>query len=439
MDTIATTLDTDLISASGICKTYQQPDHAGRLVLDHIDFRLKEGEIVAILGKSGSGKSTFLRVLAGLTQPSEGMVTYRGQAVYGPAQGVAMVFQSFALFPWLTVLGNVELGLEAQGVPRDERRQRAIAAIDLIGLDGFESAYPKELSGGMRQRVGFARALVVNPDVLLLDEPFSALDVLTAETLRGDVMDLWLERRVPTKGILFVSHNIEEAVDIADRIIIFGSDPGCIRAEIPVPLSRPRDWAAPAFRRIVDEVYTLLTTVPGREGGRRGGRADTLSMQYRLPDASIQQLVGLLDLLVAEPFNGRADLPHLAETEHISTEDLVVMAEALQLMGFAQVGGGDIDVTAVGRAFAEADLQGRKQIFADSLMRNIGFIAHIRRVLDERPGHAAPEQRFLGELEDHLSEEEAQRVLETVINWGRYAELFAYDYDRGVLSLENPQ
>ncbi|HXE27278.1 MAG TPA: nitrate/sulfonate/bicarbonate ABC transporter ATP-binding protein, partial [Stellaceae bacterium] len=363
--------------------------------------------------------------------------TYRGQPVYGPAHGIAMVFQSFALFPWLTVLGNVELGLEAQGMPRDERRQRAIAAIDLIGLDGFESAYPKELSGGMRQRVGFARALVVNPDVLLLDEPFSALDVLTAETLRSDIMDLWLERRVPTKGILFVSHNIEEAVDIADRIIIFGSDPGCIRAEIPVPLTRPRDWAAPAFRRIVDEVYTLLTTVPGREGGRR--RADTLSMQYRLPDASIQQLVGLLDLLVAEPFNGRADLPHLAESEHITTDDLVVMLEALQLMGFAQVGGGDIDVTPIGRAFAEADLQGRKQIFADALMRNIGFIAHIRRVLDERPGHAAPEGRFLGELEDHLSEEEAQRVLETVINWGRYAELFAYDYDRGVLSLENPQ
>ena len=437
MDTIATTVDTNLISATGVCKTYQQPDHAGRLVLDHIDFALKEGEIVAILGKSGSGKSTFLRVVAGLTQPSEGMVTYRGQPVYGPAHGIAMVFQSFALFPWLTVLGNVELGLEAQGVPRDERRQRAIAAIDLIGLDGFESAYPKELSGGMRQRVGFARALVVNPDVLLLDEPFSALDVLTAETLRSDIMDLWLERRVPTKGILFVSHNIEEAVDIADRIIIFGSDPGCIRAEIPVPLTRPRDWAAPAFRRIVDEVYTLLTTVPGREGGRR--RADTLSMQYRLPDASIQQLVGLLDLLVAEPFNGRADLPHLAESEHITTDDLVVMLEALQLMGFAQVGGGDIDVTPIGRAFAEADLQGRKQIFADALMRNIGFIAHIRRVLDERPGHAAPEGRFLGELEDHLSEEEAQRVLETVINWGRYAELFAYDYDRGVLSLENPQ
>src|SRR5690349_19979459 len=183
MDTIATTVDTNLIAATGVCKTYQQPDHAGRLVLDHIDFTLKEGEIVAILGKSGSGKSTFLRVLAALTQPSECLVTYRGQPVYGPAQGIAMVFQSFALFPWLTVLGNVELGLDLQDVPRDERRQRADSAIDLIGLVGFESAYPKELAGGMRQRVGFACAHVVNPVALMLDAPFSALDVLTAETL----------------------------------------------------------------------------------------------------------------------------------------------------------------------------------------------------------------------------------------------------------------
>ncbi len=226
--------DSRLISAEKVCKTYQTAETPGRLVLDHVDFALREGEIVAILGKSGSGKSTFLRVLAGLTPPSAGHVAYRGQRVDGPAHGIAMVFQTFALFPWLTVLGNVELGLEAQGVPRTERRRRALQAIDLIGLDGFESAYPKELSGGMRQRVGFARALVVNPDVLLLDEPFSALDVLTAETLRNDLMDLWIERRVPTKGIILVSHNIEEAVEIADRIIIFGSDPGHIRAEIPV-------------------------------------------------------------------------------------------------------------------------------------------------------------------------------------------------------------
>src|SRR5579859_4477589 len=280
-----------LLATKEVCKTYRTADRAGRLVLDHVDFALRAGEIVAILGKSGSGKSTFLRVLAGLTAPSEGHVAYRGQTVDGPAAGIAMVFQTFALFPWLTVLGNVELGLEAQGVPRAERRRRALQAIDLIGLDGFESAYPKELSGGMRQRVGFARALVVNPDVLLLDEPFSALDVLTAETLRGDFADLWTARRVPTKGVVFVSHNIEEAVEMSDRIIVFSSDPGRIRAEILVTLPRPREVTSPRFRQIVDEVYTLLTTTPGQgPGGKRGTRAEPVGIGYRLPGASIQQL-----------------------------------------------------------------------------------------------------------------------------------------------------
>jgi NitT/TauT family transport system ATP-binding protein len=427
-----------LIAASSITKTYQTPDHSGRLVIDNIDFALAEGEIVAILGKSGSGKSTFLRILAGLTSPSSGAVEYRGRQITGPAQGIAMVFQTFALFPWLTVLGNVELGLEAQGVPRAERRQRAIAAIDLIGLDGFESAYPKELSGGMRQRVGFARALVVNPDVLLLDEPFSALDVLTGETLRGDILDLWQAHRIPTKGIIIVSHNIEEAVELADRIIIFGSDPATIRADIPVPTARPRDINSAAFRRLVDEVYTLLTTTMSGREGKRGARGETIEIGYRLPDASIQQLAGLLEALVAPPYEGRADLPQITDSEHLTTDDMVVLVETLQLLGFAQVGGGDIEVTPAGRTFAAADLLHRKQIFAEHIRRSVPLVAHIRKVLDERPGHAAPEARFLAELEDHLSEEEAQRVMETVINWGRYAELFAYDYDRGVLSLENP-
>jgi len=432
----AADVGTGLVTAHQVCKTYATGDSAGRLVLDHIDFTLKEGEIVAILGKSGSGKSTFLRILAGLTEPSDGFASYRGRRIDDPAHGIAMVFQSFALFPWLTVLGNVELGLEAQGVPLDERHRRAIAAIDLIGLDGFESAYPKELSGGMRQRVGFARALVVNPDVLLLDEPFSQLDVLTAETLRGDVEDLWRDRRIPTKGIILVSHNIEDAVFLADRIIVFGSDPGCIRADIPVPLPRPRDQANPIFRNLVDQVYTLLTTVPGTEAAKR--RAEPIGLGYRVPDASIQQLTGLLEALSQPPYEGRADLPKLAESEHLSTDDLMVMVETLQLLGFAQVGGGDIEVLPPGRAFAAADLQHRKQIFNDHMRRAVPLAAHIRRVLDERPGHSAPEGRFLVELEDYLSEDEARRVFETVINWGRYAELFAYDIDSGVLSLENP-
>jgi NitT/TauT family transport system ATP-binding protein len=427
-----------VMAAEAVSKSFKVADRAGRLVLDKVDFQINDGEIVAVLGKSGSGKSTFLRILAGLIEPSGGRVVYRGAEVHGPAQGVAMVFQSFALFPWLTVLGNVELGLEALGVPRQERRERAIAAIDLIGLDGFESAYPKELSGGMRQRVGFARALVVNPEILLLDEPFSALDVLTAETLRGDLVDLWLERRIPTKGILFVSHNIEEAVEIADRIAIFDSDPGKIRSEIAVPLARPRDWNSAGFRQIVDQVYAMLTTTPGGTG-RRGAKPEPIGIAYRLPDAPVQQLAGLIDTVADAPYHGRADLPHLADSIGLETDDLLPLIETLQLLGFAHVGGGDIELLPAGRAYWDSDIQQRKTLFGEHLVRTIPLAAHIRRVLDERPGHRAPRARFQRELEDHLDEDEADEVLETIINWGRHAELFAYDYDSEVLSLENPE
>jgi NitT/TauT family transport system ATP-binding protein len=429
-------LDAPLLHGLGVSKTYRTPDHIGRLVLDRLEFSLREGEIVAVLGKSGSGKSTFLRILAGLMPASDGRVEYRGRPVAGPARGIAMVFQTFALFPWLTVLGNVELGLEAQGVSAAERRRRAVEAIDLIGLDGFENAYPKELSGGMRQRVGFARALVVNPDVLLLDEPFSALDVLTAETLRNDLMDLWGERRIPTKGIVLVSHNIAEAVEMADRILIFSSDPGRITAEVPVALPRPRDWESAGFRQIVDQVYTLLTTIPGRDG-RRGARPEPIGIGHRLPDAAVQQLSGLVERLTEPPYNGRADLPHLADEENLVVDELFPLIEVMQILGWAHVSGGDIELTPAGRAYAEADMLARKLTFGDALLKHVPLAAHIRRVLDERPGHRAPAARFLRELEDHLSEEEAERVMETVINWGRHAEIFAYDYDDEVLSLEN--
>jgi len=425
-----------LLRTEAVSKTYRMPDHLGRLVLDQVDFTLHDGEIVAVLGKSGSGKSTFLRILAGLVPPSEGVVEYRGLQVGEPVRGIAMVFQSYALFPWLTVLGNVELGLEALGIAGVERRRQAVNAIDLIGLDGFENAYPKELSGGMRQRVGFARALVVNPDILLLDEPFSSLDVLTAETLRGDLLDLWDGHRIPTKGIIIVSHNIEEAVEIADRILIFSNDPGRIRAQIPIALPRPRSSDSAGFRQIVDQVYTLLTTEPGRDG-RRGAKPEPIGIGHRLPNASVQQLPGLVDTLTEAPYHGRADLPHLADEENLDMDELFPLIETLQLLSFAHVSGGDIELTPLGRAYAEADMLARKQIFAEALIKQVPLAAHIRRVLDERPGHRAPAARFLRELEDYLSEEEAERVLDTVIDWGRHAEIFAYDYDTEILSLEN--
>jgi NitT/TauT family transport system ATP-binding protein len=296
----------------------------------------------------------------------------------------------------------------------------------------------------MRQRVGFARALVINPDVLLLDEPFSALDVLTAETLRGDLVDLWQDRKIPTQSILLVSHNIEESVEMADRILVFSSDPGRIRAEIPVPLPRPRDWNSPGFRHIVDQVYTLLTTTPSGAVGKRargepGAQADGQEFAVRIPDAPQQQLSALMETLMEDRYRGRADLPDLAEYQNLSVDDLFVLLDGMQLLGFAHVGGGDVELTAAGRAFSDAEMDERKEMFRNHLLRNVPLAAHIQKVLQERPNHRAPASRFLTELEDHMSEEWASDTLDRLINWGRYAEIFAYDFDTETFRLEEPE
>jgi NitT/TauT family transport system ATP-binding protein len=400
------------------------------VVLKDIRFSLRPGEIVALLGRSGCGKSTLLRIICGLTPASEGQVLYRGLPVTRPVAGISMVFQTFGLFPWLTVLENVELGLEAQGVPEVERRQRALAVIDMIGLDGFESAYPKELSGGMRQRVGFARALVVNPDVLLMDEAFSALDVPTSETLRNDLLDLWLKRQIPTRAILMVSHSIEEVLMIADRAVILDSNPGRVRAELAVSLKHPRDSTAPVFRRLVERVYKIMTTAAGEQ--RAAG------IGHRLPSAQVAQLLGVLDEISHPAYRNRADLPALADALALEVDDLFPILEALQLLDFAQVADGAIHLTRHGEAFLEADIQRRKIIFGEHLLKRVPLAGHICRVIDERPGQRAPESRFLRELEDSLSEDEAERVLQVIIDWGRYAELFAYDYGASMFSAENP-
>lgn len=422
-----------------IDKSFKKDQRQQLLVLKDINFSLYEGEIIALLGKSGAGKSTLLRIIAGLIHPTRGEIYYRGEKVIEPVEGVAMVFQNFALMPWLTVLQNVELGLEAQGISRNDRRERALKAIDTIGLDGFESAYPRELSGGMRQRVGLARALVVNPDLLLMDEPFSALDVLTSENLLTDILDLWLEKKTNTKGILVVTHDIEEAVTLSDRILIFGSDPGHIHAELVVDLPHPRNDQDTGFRKLVDQIYTLMTTKPGEERfvTEKEYKPKVIGLGYRLPDVDTSTLSGLLEDLNEEE-NGRCDLPELADENHLDVDDLFPITEVLDILGFARILKGDIEITPLGKTFAEADLLEKKEIFATHLLKNVPLARHIRRILDERYNHRASKSRFLSELEDYLSEEESERVLKTAIDWGRYAEIFAYDNNTGMFSLENP-
>jgi NitT/TauT family transport system ATP-binding protein len=425
-----------IIEVRNLRKSFQKGDRQELLVLDDINLKLYEGEIIAILGKSGSGKSTLLRIMAGLMRASGGHVFYRGQAVTRPARGLAMVFQTFALLPWLTVLQNVELGLEALGVDRNERRERALKAIDTIGLDGFETALPKELSGGMRQRVGFARALVVNPDILLMDEPFSALDVLTADNLKSDLLDLWQSKKTGLNGIVFVTHSIEEAIAIADRIIVFNSNPGSIRADLKVTLPFPRSDLDPRFRIQVDRVYTLMTTQPQEE--LTNGGVPIIDIGYRLPEASVAEVTGLLELLNAPEHQGKMDLPDVADTLTLNIDDLFPLTELLEILRFAKVSKGDITITDEGKAFADADILERKKIFSIHLKKYVPLARYIYDQLIHHPRHRALEETFLSLLEDYLSEVEAERVLRSVIEWGRYAELFAYDYNSGVLSLENP-
>ena len=325
-----------LVEVKALKHVYGKGGGPGLVVLDDVNLTMRPNEIVGLLGRSGSGKSTLLRSIAGLITPTGGTVTVNDMPGEDTAHGVAMVFQSFALFPWLTVQKNVELGLEAKGVPAEERRKRTLAAIDLIGLDGFENAYPKELSGGMRQRVGLARALVVQPSVLLMDEPFSALDVLTAETLRTDLLDLWSEGRMPIRAILLVTHNIEEAVLMCDRILVFSSNPGRVIAEIKVELPQPRKRLDPAFRSLVDEIYARMTARAVVPAAREGAFPGT-GLGLALTHVSTNTLAGMMEAIAAPPNNGSAELATLARELQMEADELLPIAETLQLMRFAEI------------------------------------------------------------------------------------------------------
>jgi NitT/TauT family transport system ATP-binding protein len=437
-----------IIDARAIEKSYPQPDGTRIQVVGLTDFAIEPGKIVALLGASGCGKSTLLRILSGLAQPSSGALFWHGRPLNGQAPNVAIVFQSFALFPWLTVLENVEAPLEARGVAAVERRKRALRMLDTVGLDGFETAYPKELSGGMKQRVGFARALVVEPEVLFMDEPFSALDVLTAENLRGELLELWLNKKMPTSAIFIVTHNIEEAVMLADRIVVLGRNPARIRSDFNVRLAHPRDRKSGRFVELVDYIYKIMTepdvehAPPDPEstgeivlpaGGLKRAQAPRTTKYQILPHARVGGIAGLLELL--HDRGGREDLFRLSEELVMDVEDLLPILEACVLLGFAWLKEGDVQLSPQGAEFADADIQTRKVLFRNAALQHVTILKQIESILKRKADHSISDEFFHDILDEHFAEEEVLRQLETATNWGRYAEIFDYDRESGKLTL----
>jgi NitT/TauT family transport system ATP-binding protein len=429
-DQSATSNSEAIIRAEGIEKYYAQPSQNRIQVISATDLSIVPGEIVALLGPSGSGKSTMLRMLSGLSTPTAGQVYWHEKPIAGAEINVSIVFQSFALFPWLTVLENVEAPLQARGVDADERRDRSMKMLDTVGLDGFEAAYPKELSGGMKQRVGFARALVVEPEVLFMDEPFSALDVLTAENLRSELLELWANKTMPTKAVFLVTHNIEEAVLLADRIIVLGKNPGHIRTDFKVQLAQPRDRKSENFTQLVDYIYKVLTmpdVVPAQAPDQQSWPIrDQRQMHYQmLPHARPGGIAGLLELLIDK--NGRDDIYRLADELSFEIDDLLPIVDAAQLLGFLQIEEGDAAITASGTEFANSEILRQKELFRDAAVSHVLLFRQILRALETKRDHTVPEDFFLDMLDEQFSEEECQRQIETAVAWGRYAELFDYD------------
>jgi NitT/TauT family transport system ATP-binding protein len=436
-------VEAPIIQARAVEKFYLQPDGNRIEVIAPTDLEVRPGQIVALLGPSGSGKSTLLRMLTGLSVPSSGDVLWHGHPIAEHPPNVAIVFQSFALFPWLNVLENVEAPLEARGVGTIERRKRALKMLDTVGLDGFETAYPKELSGGMKQRVGFARALVVEPEVLFMDEPFSALDVLTAETLRGELTELWLSKKMPTSAIFVVTHNIEEAVLLSDRVIVLGKNPGHIRSDFEIPLSHPRDRKAPRFVEFVDYIYKTMTqpdaehVLPASAGGQEAKPARPPREKYQmLPHARTGGIAGLLEIL--HDGGGHADLYRLAEDLSMDVDDLLPIVESATILGFATLKEGDVQIAPEGIAFAEADILTRKVLFREAALKHVTILHCIQNVLKAKSDHSIPDEFFHDILDEHFSEDEVERQFQTAMNWGRYAEIFDHDPSAGRLVLTEP-
>lgn len=428
-----------IIRARAVEKFYVQPDGNRIEVIAPVDLDVEPGKIITLLGPSGCGKSTLLRILTGLSLPSSGEVLWHGKLITSQNAGVAIVFQSFALFPWLTVLDNVEAPLEARGVAAVERHKRALRILDTVGLDGFESAYPKELSGGMKQRVGFARAMVVEPEVLFMDEPFSALDVLTAENLRNELLELWLSKKMPTSAIFIVTHNIEEAVLLADRVIVLGRNPARVRADFPIDLTQPRDRKSQRFVELVDYIYKIMTQPElalAAPGAAASAQKPARQKYQMIPHARVGGIAGLLELL--QDRGGKEDLYRLADDLSMDAEDLLPIVEASVMLGFATLKEGDAEITTEGVHFSEADILGRKILFRQAALKHVVILQQIDSVLHAKNDHSISQEFFYDILDEHFSQDEVERQFETAMNWGRYAEIFDFDRESHRLTLAEP-
>jgi NitT/TauT family transport system ATP-binding protein len=433
-----------ILEGRALEKFYLQPDGGRIQIISPTEIKVMPGKILALLGPSGCGKSTLLRMLTGLSAPSAGEVFYHGRKLTDDPPNVGIVFQSFALFPWLTVLQNVEAPLEARGVSATERRERAMRIIDSVGLDGFENAYPKELSGGMKQRVGFARALVIEPEVLFMDEPFSALDVLTAETLRGELMELWNDRKIPTRAIFIVTHNIEEAVVLADRVVVLASHPARIREDFEITLAQPRSRKSEPFESLVDHIYRVLTqpelehAMPAemKSAPAAPAIAAPAPRYIRLPHVRAGGIAGLLEILVDH--GGREDLHRVSHQLMLESDDLLPIVEACVLLGFARVEQGDAEITELGRELAAGDIQRRKQIFREALLAHVPILQQIDSALQTKKDGTMLLDFFHDLLDEHFTDGEVHKQLDTAIQWGRYAELFEYDSVTGRLTRTRP-
>jgi NitT/TauT family transport system ATP-binding protein len=425
-----------IIEARKLEKFYGQPDGSRIQVISPTDLAVYPGKIVALLGPSGCGKSTLLRMLTGLSPSSAGDVFWHGQPVRDESPNVSIVFQSFALFPWLTVLENVEAPLEARGMLPIERHKRALRIIDAVGLDGFESAYPKELSGGMKQRVGVARALVVEPEVLFMDEPFSALDVLTAETLRGELLELWLGHKIPTRAIFIVTHNIEEAVVLADRIIVLGRNPAHIHADFAVDMEHPRNRKSPRFIELVDAIYRVLTSPDSKDDVIHMAPGTSTPVRHQglmLPHTRPGGMAGLLEIVADH--DGRVDLHHLADELSLEVDALLPTVDTAVLLGLMRLEEGDAIITPEGQAFAKGNIQTRKAMFRKAALANVPLLRQMEQSLKAKADRTMPAEFFHDLIDEHFSDDESQRQLETAIQWGRYAEIFDYDAATGKLTL----